>query len=162
MHFIAVTATRRPSLRNHLTYAKHPEPTGKPSTPRTGKSAPGKLGNPHTWRPHRFGDLKLLEPKTTDASGHSWLSHAPGTRSCPGLSRTGSGDRPPDLPVVGIDRGHRTSHMVVRPHSDPRTPHRAGRTLGAADSAREEGRWPVPGQACPVMQDPRLCSWPSG
>lgn len=63
-----------------------------------------------------------------DASGLSWLSHAPGTRSCPGLSRTGSGRRnricrswaltgPPHIP-------HR-----VGPHSDPRIPHRVGPAL---------------------------------
>ena len=32
MHFNAVTAARRPSLRNHLTYAKHADQTGNQRT----------------------------------------------------------------------------------------------------------------------------------
>jgi len=46
MHFIAVTAARRPSLRNHLTHVKHADQTGNPvhqnqeiCVPRSGKSA---------------------------------------------------------------------------------------------------------------------------
>lgn len=55
--------------------------------------------------------------------GASWLSHAPGTRSCSPLLRTGSGEAEPDLAVVGIDRApaHLTSLLIHIPTLAHRT-----------------------------------------
>jgi hypothetical protein len=67
MHFNAVTAARRPSLRNHLTHVKHAGQTGNPAHQNQEICAPD-LGNPQDWRPHRFGGM--------ECSSRGLLGHA--------------------------------------------------------------------------------------
>jgi hypothetical protein len=61
MHFIAVTAATRPSRRNHLTYVKHADQTGKPSAPELGnlRSASWEIRTPGGGKDSALGSLIL-------------------------------------------------------------------------------------------------------
>jgi binding-protein-dependent transport system inner membrane component len=105
---------------------------------------------PREEKMHRtLADVKLVRPRRCAAAGGSSLT--PGRAAgrawqLRGRIQKNSQPRRQQHAVTGLDP-YALLTIVA---------------LTAADGAREEGRWSVPGQGCPVMREPRSCSWPSG